>query len=132
MPTLKKNTLLQAAQGNAKTKACKRVFFSATQENFFSSLPFLRNLFLPTHGQSATPTSCASNVNRYLDRFVLPLDSNFHRTDRRASGNSGFASCGVKYLNSSSVFQFNFSARLTVLCPEIPHERKAANRYAAA
>jgi len=42
--------------------------------------------------------------------------------------NSGFASCGVPVVNSSAVYQFNFSAGLTVLCPEIPHERKAANR----
>ena len=50
------------------------------------------------------------------------------RWTRTPAGNSGFASCGVKCLNSSVVFQFNFSAGLTVLCPEIPHERKAANR----
>lgn len=48
---------------------------------------------------------------------------------RTAADNSGFASCGVKCLNSSAVFQFNFSAGLTVLCPEIPHERQAQNRY---
>jgi hypothetical protein len=35
----------------------------------------------------------------------------------------------VKCLNSSSVFQINFSAGLTVLCPEIPHERQAQKRY---
>jgi hypothetical protein len=39
--------------------------------------------------------------------------------------NMRLASCGVKCLNSSSVFQINFSAGLTVLCPEIPHERQA-------
>lgn len=85
--TAQKNTLLQAAQGNAETKACKRVFFSPTQENIFPSLSFLMNLFSPTHGQTVHLTSCASNVNRYLDRFVLTLDSNHHRTDRRASDN---------------------------------------------
>jgi len=42
--------------------------------------------------------------------------------------NMGLASCGVKCLNSSSVFQIKFSAGLTVLCPEIPHERQAQNR----
>ena len=42
------------------------------------------------------------------------------RWTRTPAANSGFASCGVKCLNSSSVFQFNFSAGLTVLCPEIP------------
>lgn len=40
----------------------------------------------------------------------------------------GLASCGVKCLNSSSVFQINFSLELTVLCPEIPHERQAQKR----
>ncbi len=87
MATLKKNTLLQAAQGNAESKACKRVFFSTTQENFFSTLPFLMNLFSPTHGLTRNPTETAFNINRYLDRFVLTMDSNHHRTDRRASGN---------------------------------------------
>ncbi len=47
------------------------------------------------------------------------------RTDNRR-----LASCGVRCLNSSIVFQINFSAGLTVLCPEIPHERQAPNRYA--
>ena len=127
MPTLKKNTLLQAAQGNAETKACKRVFFSATQENFFSSLPFLMNLFSPTHGQTANPTSCASNVNRYLDRFVLTLDSNHHRTDRRASGNKGLAKVAVQLLIehlcfvSSAVLADSFVLR-------IRHLRQAPKR----
>jgi len=48
---------------------------------------------------------------------------------RTPGGNSGFASCGVTVVNSSAVFQFNFSTGLTVLCPEIPHERKAAKRW---
>ena len=46
------------------------------------------------------------------------------------TGNMGLASCGVKCLKSSAVFQINFSAGLTVLCPEIPHERQAQNRSA--
>lgn len=50
-------------------------------------------------------------------------------SDRRPTGNIRLASGGVKCLNSSAVFQINFSAGLTVLCPEIPHERQAANRY---
>jgi len=35
------------------------------------------------------------------------------------------ASCGVKSLNLSSVFQIYFGAGLTILCSEIPHERQA-------
>ena len=45
--------------------------------------------------------------------------------------NMRLASCGVKCLNSSVVFQINFSAGLTVLCPENPHERQAPKRYRA-
>jgi hypothetical protein len=41
----------------------------------------------------------------------------------------GLASCGVTCLNLSAVFQINFSAGLTVLFPEIPHERQAQKRY---
>ena len=48
--------------------------------------------------------------------------------ERRTTGNMVLASCGVKCLNSSAVFQINFSAELTDLCPEIPHERKARKR----
>lgn len=51
------------------------------------------------------------------------------QTDRRPTGNMRLASCGVSCLNSSSVFQINFSAGLTVWCSEIPHERQAQNRY---
>ncbi|MBM3418163.1 MAG: hypothetical protein FJY17_04485 [Bacteroidetes bacterium] len=43
--------------------------------------------------------------------------------------NTRFASCGVTCLHSSSVFQLSFNGRLTVLCSEIPHERKAWERY---
>jgi hypothetical protein len=49
-------------------------------------------------------------------------------TDRRPTGNMRLASCGMTCLNSSSVFQINFSAGLTVWCSEIPHERQAQNR----
>jgi hypothetical protein len=59
----------------------------------------------------------------------LNKDNGLQRwTDRRPTGNMRLASCGVKCLNSSSVFQINFSAGLTVLCFEIPHERQAPNR----
>jgi hypothetical protein len=55
-------------------------------------------------------------------------DNEQTRQRRRAAANSGLASCGVMCLNSSAVFQINFSAGLTVLCFENPHERQAANR----
>ena len=60
----------------------------------------------------------------------LNIDNGLHtRWTRTPAGNMRLASCGVKCLNSSSVFQINFSAWLTVLCPEIPHERQAQKRY---
>lgn len=51
------------------------------------------------------------------------------RWTRTPAGNMRLASCGVTCLNSSSVFQINISAGLTVWCSEIPHERQAQNRY---
>lgn len=45
------------------------------------------------------------------------------------TANMRLASCGVKCLNSNAVFQINFSAGLTDLCSEIPHERQAQKRY---
>ena len=98
MQTLKKNTLLQAAQGNAETKACKRVFFSATRENFFSSPSFLINLFSPTHGQTAETDSCASNVYPFGQSWCK-LDTTHLRTDRTAAANSGFKKLAAQWLN---------------------------------
>ena len=50
---------------------------------------------------------------------------------RKTSANMGLASCGVTCLISSAVFQINIRAGLTVLCPEIPHERQAQKRCVA-
>jgi hypothetical protein len=47
-----KNTLLQAAQGNTETKACKRVFFLPPKKTF--SLPsFFNKIIFPLHGLCA-------------------------------------------------------------------------------
>ena len=48
---------------------------------------------------------------------------------RKPAANMVLPQAGAKCLNSSAVFQFNFSAGLTVLCSEIPHERQAQKRY---
>lgn len=45
----------------------------------------------------------------------------------KTCANMRLASCGVKCLNSSSVFQLDFSSGLTDLCSDIPHERQAQN-----
>ncbi|REJ81013.1 MAG: hypothetical protein DWQ44_05320 [Bacteroidetes bacterium] len=50
-----------------------------------------------------------------------------HGRQGSTGGNSGFASCGVKWLNLSSVFQINFSAGLTVWCSEIRFFAKPRN-----
>jgi hypothetical protein len=56
------------------------------------------------------------------------MDGQKHERKEARTGNMGLASCGVMCLNSSAVFQFSFSAGLTVLCPEIPHERQVPKR----
>lgn len=118
---------MQAAQINIESKACKRVFFSSTQENFFPSLPFLLNLFSKRKGFVSNLTDSVPNVNLFR-QSVCGLDTTHLRTGRRASGNMRLASCGVTVANSTVVFQINFSAGLTVLCPEIPHELQGAMR----
>ena len=86
------------------------------KNNFFKFPPLLKN-FKTCHRTADT----ASETH---------TDSSLTMTeDRRPAYNMRLASCGVKCLNSSSVFQINFSAGLTVLCSEIPHERQAQKRY---
>ncbi|MBL7976645.1 MAG: hypothetical protein JNJ85_17150 [Candidatus Kapabacteria bacterium] len=86
MPTHKKNTLLQAATSNAETKACKRVFFSPTQENFFPSLPFLIKLFSQRTSIVRNRTETALNVNRF-EQPVCGLQTTHHRTDSKPAHN---------------------------------------------
>lgn len=49
--------------------------------------------------------------------------------NRNTHHNMRLASCGAKWLNSSSVFQLEFYGRLTVLSSETPHEPQAQKRY---
>jgi hypothetical protein len=53
------------------------------------------------------------------------------KTGKAATNNNRLESCQVMCLNPIGVFQINFSAGLTVLCPKISHERQAQNRYIA-
>lgn len=85
----------------------------------------IQNIFARPSKKIKTPDTQADTKKRPKLNKYYGLQTRWTRTP---AGNSGFASCGVKCLNSSLVFQFNFSAGLTVLCPEIPHERKAAKR----
>ena len=77
-----------------------------------------------THCQAAQ----ANAKTQAWQRVCLSLrTSNRQRDDKKEgrTGNMRLASCGVKWLNSSSVFQLEFCSRLTVLSSEIPHERQA-------
>ena len=91
-----KNTLLKNAQANAESIFFKRVFFSPTQEEFFPPRFFL---FFFSHrtGTVLNSTDSASNVN-LLGQNACKLNTSTLRTDRRASGNSGFKKLAVKWL----------------------------------
>ena len=92
-----KNTLLKNAQANATSNFFKRVFFSPTQEEFFPPLFFLF-FFRHRTGLVLNSTDSASNVN-LLGQCACKLDISPLRTDRRASGNSGFKKLAVQWLN---------------------------------
>jgi len=100
-----KNTLLKNPQANAKGNFFKRVFFSPPREEFFST-PIFFNFFSPTHGLTANTTSCASNLNSF-GQSVSGLDNSPLRTDRRASGNSGFKKLAVQWLVEHSTSHQN-------------------------
>ena len=87
-------------------------------------------LYLQAHCQS--PKSNRTDQS-FVKELAKPthcnMDIHHHDREEARTGNSRLASCGVTVVNSSAVFQINFGAGLTVLCPEIPHERQAAKRY---
>lgn len=81
-----------------------------------------------SHAKQAKPKESASQ-RTWTTIKANNMESRPTQTnERRATDNRSLASCGVTCLHSSVVFQIKFSAGLTVLCPEIPHERQAANR----
>ncbi len=122
-----KNTLLQAATSNAETRACKRVFFSPTQEEiqiiYFPTLRFFYFFFQRTVRNLKDRSSILGDFGK----SVCKLDTTHFRTERRATDNIGFAKAGVTcfydsfVLNQSSVLRLNGSA-------ENPRLRKAAKR----
>ena len=113
----KAHTLPSRTSRHTSQNLAKSVLFPTQEEiQFFFSFPS-EKIKTPDTQTNPTKTVKLNNDNGLQTRWT-----------RTPAGNSGFASCGVTVVNSSAVFQFNFSAGLTVLCPEIPHERKAANR----
>ena len=120
MPTLQSHTYRIRTMPPADQKCGKSVPVP-TQEEFQNIFSFpSKKIKTPDTQTSTTKTRKLNNDNGLQTRWT-----------RTPAGNMGLASCGVTCLNSSSVFQINFSAGLTVLCPEIPHERQAQNRYAS-
>lgn len=96
--------------------AKEHVYPNAEENSKYFFLALLKNKKPDTQTNSTKPVKL-NNDNGLQTRWT-----------RTPAGNMRLASCGGKCLNSSSVFQINFSAGLTVLCPEIPHERQAQKR----
>ncbi len=88
---------------------------------------------MPTlHSHTHCHAPQANATAKAWQRVCLFLRTPDRQSDGRKEGRTGnmrLVSCGVKCLNSSSVFQINFSAGLTVSRSEIPPERQARNRY---
>ncbi len=70
------------------TKVFKRVFFSATQEEFFANAPFLKNLFSQRTGIVRNRADTASKTNHF-GHIVCKFDTTHLRTDRKATANKG-------------------------------------------
>ena len=117
MHRTKAHTLPSRTSRHASQNLAKSVLFPTQEEiQFFFSHPS-EKIKTPDTQTNTTKTAKLNNDNGLQTRWT-----------RTPAGNMRLASCGVTCLNSSVVFQINFSAGLTVLCPEIPHERQAQNR----
>jgi hypothetical protein len=101
---------------------CGKSVPALPQDKFNFFLPCLQCFnFFATHNR---------HKNSWTETAKIHTGQGFTmKEDRRPAYNMRLASCGVTCLNSSSVFQINSSAGLTVWCSEIPHERQAQNRY---
>ena len=115
---LKAHTLPSRTSRHTSQNLAKSVLYQTQEEiQFFFSLP---------SEKIKTPDTQTNQTNK----VKLNTDNGLQeRWTRTPAGNMRLASCGVMCLNSSAVFQINFSAGLTVLCSEIPHERQAQKRY---
>ncbi|MBD3724453.1 MAG: hypothetical protein IE891_06650, partial [Flavobacteriaceae bacterium] len=122
------HTHCQAAQANAQTKAWQRVCLSHPDKIELKKSSLLSENKKYTTAQPDTDRQKSERSKTHINQADSDFQTQWTRTP---AANSGFASCGVTVVNSSVVFQFNFSAGLTVLCPEIPHERQAAKYYVA-
>ena len=113
------HTHLQAATSHRTDQSLQKSVPAQPKTEF-------QNIFSNASKKNKTPDTQADTTMTVKLNNDNGLQTRWTRTP---AGNMRLASCGVKCLNSSSVFQINFSAGLTVLCPEIPHERQARKRY---
>jgi hypothetical protein len=91
---------------------CGKSVPAPTQEEF-------QNFFSPVFRKKlkhsiAQPDTDNQEITRTMTAKTQSYSDIQTRWTRTPAANSGFASCGVKCLNSSAVLQFNFSAGLTV------------------
>lgn len=111
------HTHLQAATSQRTDQSLQKSVPAQPQKEF-------QNIFSNPTKKVKTPDTQAQTMqtaNTYRnDNWTTETEAHAH--------NMRLASCGVKCLNSSAVFQINFSAGLTFLCSEIPHERQAQER----
>ena len=114
-----KNTLLKNADATATSNFFKRVFFSPTQEEFFPPLFFLF-FFRHRTGAVHNRTVGASNVNRFMDKFLLNSDGHDHWTDSKPAGNMGLNEMAGKVVNQTVVLSTKCWAWLTVRASNPP------------
>ena len=99
-----KNTLLQFAQGNRTNQKLQESIFSPTQEKLKNKkFPTLQKNKTSFHHTVQTLTDIALKVNRF-EKSMCKLDTLPLRTNRRASGNSGFKKLAVQCLNERLCF----------------------------
>lgn len=99
-----KNTLLQAAQGNRTDQSLQESIFSPTQEKLKNKkFPPLQKNKTSFHRTVRTLTDKALKENSF-EKSGCKLDTSTPRTDRRASGNSGFKKLAVQWLNEHLCF----------------------------
>ncbi len=93
-----KNTLLQFAQGNRTNQKLQESIFSPTQIKLKNKkYPTLQKNKTSFHRTMQTLTDIALKENRF-EKSRCKLDTSPLRTDRRASGNSGFKKLAVQWL----------------------------------
>jgi hypothetical protein len=99
---------LQAATSQPTNQSLQEsIFFSTQRKIKKQKIPTLQKNKTSFHRTVQTLTDNALNVNRFEKRGDK-LDTSTLRTDRRASGNSGFKKLAVQWLNEAFCFASTF------------------------